>query len=113
MPYMVETVTWTAGQLWSGRKRGPGASGSNVVGDCGTLLDSKKEHWWPTYRGPRKQAFGVHPIEASEAGLTHRKYKDLKGYVQGVNCVAVGEIGLDHVLSRQYKCRDQEVEVFA
>ena len=52
-------------------------------------LDSKRQDWWPTSRGPRKQAFGVHPTEASDTGLTHRKYEDLKRYVQGVNCVAV------------------------
>ena len=62
-----------------------------------------------TFRGPFKQAFGVHPTEASDTGLTHRKYEDLKRYVQGVNCVAVGEIGLDHVRVRQDKGRDQQV----
>ena len=41
-------------------------------------------------RGPLKQAFGVHPTDASETGLPHRKYEYLKRYVQGVNCVAVG-----------------------
>ena len=54
----------------------------------------------------------MHPTDASETGLTHRKYEDLKRYVQGVNCVAVGEIGLDHVRVRQDKGRDQQVEVF-
>ena len=34
-------------------------------------------------------------------------------YVQGVNCVAVGEIGLDHVRVRQDKGRDQQAEVFS
>ena len=66
-------------------------------------LYSKRQDWWPTSRGPLKQAFGVHPTEASDTGLTHRKYEDLKRYVQGVNCVAVGEIGLDHVRVRQDK----------
>ena len=46
-------------------------------------------------------------------GLTHRKYEDLKRYVQEVNCVAVGEIGLDHVRARQDKGRGQQAEVFA
>ena len=63
-------------------------------------LDSKKQDWWYTSRGPLKQAFGVHPTEASDTGLTHRKYEDLKRYVQGVNCVAVGEIGLDQATQR-------------
>ena len=54
----------------------------------------------------------MHPTEASDTGLTHRKYEDLKKYVQGVNCVAVGEIGLDHVRVRQDKGRDQQAEVF-
>ena len=48
------------------------------------------------------------PTEASDTGLTHRKYEDVKRYVQGVNCVAVGEIGLDHVRVRQDKGRDQQ-----
>ena len=76
-------------------------------------LDSKRQHWWPTSRGPLKQAFGVHPTEASDTGLTHRKYEDLKRYVQGVNCVAVGEIALDHVRVRRNKGRDQQAEVFS
>ena len=62
--------------------------------------------------GPLKQAFGVHPTEASNMGLTHRKYEDLKRYVQG-NCVAVEDIGLDHGRARQDKGRDQQAEVFA
>ena len=66
-------------------------------------LDSKRQDWWPTSRGPLKQSFGVHPTEASDTGLTHMKYEDLKRYVQGVNCVAVGEIGLDHVRVRQVR----------
>ena len=33
--------------------------------------------------------------------------------MQGVNCVAVGEIGLDHVRLRQDKGRDQQAEVFS
>ena len=53
----------------------------------------------------------MHPTEASETGLTHRKYEDMKMYVQGVNCVAVGEIDLDHVRARQDKGRDQQAEV--
>ena len=72
------------------------------------LLDSKKQDWWPTSRGPLKQFLGVHPTEASETGLTHRKYDDLEGYVQGVNCVVVGEIGLYHVRTMQDKCLDQQ-----
>ena len=76
-------------------------------------LNSKRQDWWPTSRGQLKQAFGVHPTEASDTGgLTHRKYEDLKRYVQGVNCVAVGEIGLDHVRVRQDKGCDQQTEVF-
>ena len=43
----------------------------------------------------------------------HRKYEDLKRYVQGVKCVAVGDIGLDHVRVRQDKGRDQQAEVFS
>ena len=39
-------------------------------------LDSKRQDWWPTSRGPLNQAFGVHPTEASDTGLTHRKYED-------------------------------------
>ena len=76
-------------------------------------LDSNKQDWWPTSRGPHKQVFGVHPTEASETVLTHRKYEDLDRYVQGVNSVALGEIGLDHVRARQDKGRDQQAEVFA
>ena len=34
-------------------------------------------------------------------------------YVQGVNYVAVRELGLDHVRVRQDKGRDQQVEVFS
>ena len=55
----------------------------------------------------------MHPTEASETGFTHRKYEDLKRYVQGVNCVAVGEIGLDHVRARENNGCDQQAEVFA
>ena len=55
----------------------------------------------------------MHPTEASDTGLTHRKYEDLKRYVHGVNCVAVGEIGLDHVRVRQDKGRDQQANVFS
>ena len=33
--------------------------------------------------------------------------------MQGFNCVAVGEVGLDHVRARQDKGRDQQAEVFA
>ena len=62
---------------------------------------------------PLEQAFGVHPTEESDTGLTHRKYEDLKRYVQGVICVAVVEIGLGHVRVRQDKGRDQKVEVFS
>ena len=32
----------------------------------------------PTSRGLLEQAFGVHPTEASDTGVTHRKYEDLK-----------------------------------
>ena len=45
----------------------------------------------------------MHPTETSDTGLTHRKYEDLKRYVQGVNSVAVGEIRLDHVRVRKDK----------
>ena len=55
----------------------------------------------------------MHPTEASDTGLTHRKYEDLKRYVHGVKCVAVGDIGLDHVRVRQDKWRDQKAEVFS
>ena len=55
----------------------------------------------------------MHPTEASDTGLMHRKYENLKMYVQGVNCVAVREIGLDHVRVRQVKGRDQQTEVFS
>ena len=41
-------------------------------------LDSKRQDWWPTSRGPLEHAFGVHPTEASDTGVTHRKYEDLK-----------------------------------
>ena len=51
--------------------------------------------------------------EASYTGLTHRKYEDLKRYVQVVNWVAVGVIGLDHVRVRQDKGGDQQAEVFS
>ena len=53
--------------------------------------NSKKQDWWPTYRGPLKQSFSVPPTEASKTGLSYRKYEYLKRHVQGVNCVAVGE----------------------
>ena len=76
-------------------------------------LDSKKQDWWPTSQEPLKQFFGVHPTEAPETGLTHRKYEELKTYVQRVNCVAVGDIGMDHVRARQDKGRDQQAEMFA
>ena len=76
-------------------------------------LDSNRQDWWPTSRGPLKQAFGVHPTEASDTGLTHRKYEDLKRYVQGVNYVAVGEICLDHVRVRQDNGRDQQADVIS
>ena len=42
-------------------------------------LDSKRKDWWPTSRGPVIWAFRVHPTEASDTGLTHRTYEDLKG----------------------------------
>ena len=116
---MMDTVTWTAGPLKSERER-PGERLAampyeTVTSYCFSKwwLDSKRQDWWPTSRGPLKQAFKVHPTEASDTGLTHRKYEDLKRYVQGVNCVAVGEIGLDHVRMRQDKGRDQQAEVFA
>ena len=48
----------------------------------------------------------MQPTEASETGLTHRTYE------QGVNCVALGEIGLEHVRGRQDKGRDHQAEVF-
>ena len=55
----------------------------------------------------------MHTTETSDTELTHRKYVYLNRYVQGVNCVAVGEIGLDHVRVRQDKGRDQQAEVFS
>ena len=55
----------------------------------------------------------MHTTEASGTGLTHRKYEDLKRHVHGVNCVAVGEIGLGHVRVRQDKGRDQQAEVLS
>ena len=55
----------------------------------------------------------MHPTDAAYTELTHRKYDDLKMYGQGVNCVALGEIGLDHVRVRQDKGRDQQAEVFS
>ena len=76
-------------------------------------LDSKKQDWWPTSQGPLKQAFEVHPTEASETGLKHRKNENVKRYMQGINCVAVGETGLDHVRVRQDKGREQQAEVFS
>ena len=66
-----------------------------------------------TSREPLKQAFGVHPTTASDTGLTHRKYEDLKRYVHGVHCAAVGDIGLDHVRVRQDIGRYQQAEVFS
>ena len=77
----------------------------------GLVTDSPNGGW--IQRGKTKQAFEVHATEASDTGLTHRKYEDLKMYVQGVNCVAVGEIGLDHVRVRQAKGRGQQAEVFS
>ena len=60
---MMDTVTWTAGQL------------KTVTSYCFSkwLLDSKQQDLWPTSSGPLRQAFGVHPTEASKTGLTHRK----------------------------------------
>ena len=55
----------------------------------------------------------MHPTEASDTGLTHRKYEDLKRYVQEVHCVAVGEIGLDPVQVMQDKGRNQQTEMFS
>ena len=92
MPYETVTVSYCFSKWW---------------------LDSKKQDWWPTSLGPLKQAYGVHATEASEIGLTNRRYEDLKRYVQGVNCVAVGEIGLDHVRAKQDKGRDQQAEPLA
>ena len=40
-------------------------------------------------------------------------YVNINRYVQGINCVAVGEIGLDQVRVRQDKGRDQQEEVFS
>ena len=54
----------------------------------------------------------MRPTEALETGLHHRKYEDLKRCVHRVNCVAVGEIGLDHVRTRQDKGRDQQAKAF-
>ena len=55
----------------------------------------------------------MHPTDASEKGLTHRMYVDLKRCVQGVNCVAVGETGLDHIWVRQDKGHVKQAGVFA
>ena len=44
--------------------------------------------------GTTYRLLGCTPTKASDTGLTHRKNEDLKRYVQGFNCVAVGEIGL-------------------
>ena len=55
----------------------------------------------------------MHPTETTETGLTHRKYEYLKRYVHEVDCVAVGEICVDHVRAMQNKGRDQQAEVFA
>ena len=33
--------------------------------------------------GPSKQVFWVHPTEASETGIPHRKYEDLKKVCAG------------------------------
>ena len=54
----------------------------------------------------------MHATEASETTLTQRKYEDLKRYVHGVNCVAMGEIGLDHVRAIDDNGRDQQTGVF-
>ena len=54
----------------------------------------------------------MHPTDA-DTGLTQRKYEDLKRYVQGVNYVAVGEIGLDHIRVKQDKGRDQQAGMFS
>ena len=109
-------IAWTAGQLNSERER-PGSVWpyETVTSYCFSKwwLDSKKQDWWLTSREPLKQAFGVYHTEASETGLTHMKYEYLKRYVQGVNCVAVVEIGLYHIRVRLDKGRDNQTEVFA
>ena len=77
---MMDTVTWTDGPLKSERERT--MLYETVTSYCFSKwwLDSKRQDWWPTSRGPLKQAFGVHPTEASDTGLTHMKYEDLKRY---------------------------------
>ena len=55
--------------------------------------DSRRQGWWPAVLGPLKQAFGVHP---SSEGLSKIDLEQLEGLIQGPNCVAVVEIGLDH-----------------
>ena len=64
-------------------------------------------------QGPLKHVFVVHPTKASDTGLAHREYEDLKRYVQEVNCFAVGEIGVDHIRVRQDKGSDQQADVFS
>ena len=77
-------------------------------------LDSKRQDWWPTSRGYLNRLLGcTTPRHQIDTELTHRKYEDLKRYVQGVNDVVVGEMGLDHVRVRQSKCRDQQSDVFS
>ena len=78
---MMDTVTWTAevGKR-EARERLAAMPYETVTSYCFSKwwLDSKRQDWWPTSRGPLKQAFGVHPTVASDTGLTHRKYEDLK-----------------------------------
>ena len=65
---MMDTVTWTAGQLKSERERARERLAAmpyeTLTSYCFWWLDSQKQDWLPTSRGPLKQDFGVHPTEA-------------------------------------------------
>ena len=78
---MIDTVIWTAevGKR-EARERLAAMPYETVTSHCFSKwwLDSKRQDWWPTSPGPLKQAFGVHSTKASDTGLTHRKYEDLK-----------------------------------
>ena len=73
--------------------------------------DSESQDWWPRSRGPLKMAFGLHPSEAAE-GISSLKWKKLREYVRGGDCVAVGEIGLDHVRVRSSQGRRLQAAAF-
>ena len=73
---------------------------------CKWWLDSKKQEWWHTSRVRLKQFFGVSHRGIRNGTLSRRTYEDLKMYVQRVNYVAVGEIGLNNVRARQDKGRN-------